>query len=72
MNLKFHCFRTAIRFLHVRFMNNIQQQSNNIWTFCKECNTELQDKPSLSSYSSSERIKNNEASLSDDTANNDA
>lgn len=50
MNLKFHAYRGAIRFLYVYFLNDKQQQSNSIRRFCKEYDIQLQDKllPSLS------------------------
>ena len=44
MNLKFHAYRAALRFLYVYFFNDKQQQSNNIRRFCKEYNIEIQEK----------------------------
>lgn len=47
MNLKFHAYRTAVRFLYVYFLGDTQQQSNSTRRFFKEYNIELQDTPSL-------------------------
>ncbi len=63
MNLKFHAYRAAIRFLYVYFLNDKQQQSNNIRRFCKEYNIELQDKLSPSPNQFEETTNNDTLDL---------
>jgi hypothetical protein len=59
MNLKFHAYRAAVRFLYAYFFNDKQQQSNSIRRFCREYNIELQDKPSSSLNQLEETTNNN-------------
>ncbi|CAF3919387.1 unnamed protein product [Rotaria magnacalcarata] len=59
MNLKFHAYRAAVRFLYAYFLNDKQQQSNSIRRFCKEYNIELQSKPSASLNQLATKTNNN-------------
>ncbi|CAF3978563.1 unnamed protein product, partial [Rotaria magnacalcarata] len=59
MNLKFHAYRAAIRFLYAYFLNDKQQQSNNIRRFCKEYNIELRNKPPASFDQLATKTNNN-------------
>jgi hypothetical protein len=68
MNLKFHAYRAAVRFLYVYLLNDKQQQSNSIRRFCKEYDIEIQDKPS-SSINQLEETTNNDNSNLDEPDN---
>ncbi len=70
MNLKFHAYRAAVRFLYVYFFNDKQQQSNSIRRLCKEYNIELHDKPN-SSVNQLEETTNNNTSNLDEPENDD-
>ena len=70
MNLKFHAYRSAIRFLYVYFLNDKQQQSNSIRRFFKEYNIELPDKLSRSVSPLEESMNDNKLDL-DESENSD-
>jgi hypothetical protein len=70
MNLKFHVYRSAVRFLYAYFFNDKQQQSNSIRRFCKEYNIELHDKPNSSVNQLEETTNNNTLNL-DEPENDD-